>query len=115
MKLLQLEVRSAGHRQPLAYYHGHWTRDGAPLLDELGAVLDHREAFRRGGRCVEENLCTACSKCNVRKSSAPLERWNQRAQRSPVKGRYGEPKGWDGLSTLFVCAGGASSVRSDGH
>src|SRR5690242_6904839 len=62
MKYLKLEVESAGERAP-AYYHSHWTREGCPLLDELGAVLDHVEAFTTGGPCTEENLCTACAKC----------------------------------------------------
>ena len=102
MKFLELELRNAGNEQPLAYYHGHWTRDGAPLLDELGAVIDHVEAFSKGGPCTEENLCTACCKCNGRKSSALLEKWTGREKRRPVKGKYGEPQHWDGLSLLFV-------------
>jgi hypothetical protein len=102
MKYLALEVRSAGHSGPLAYYHAHWTRDGSPLLDELGAVIDHVEAFSTKGPCTKENLCTACEKCNVRKSSAPLDKWNRREKRSPVKGKYGEPQHWDGLSLLFI-------------
>jgi hypothetical protein len=60
------------------------------------------EAFVTGGADTEENLCTACAKCNGRKSSAPLDRWNQREKRSPIKGKYGEPQHWDGLSSVFV-------------
>jgi hypothetical protein len=45
MKLIDRELRQSGHEKPLSYYHAHWTRDGAPLLDELGAVIDHVEAF----------------------------------------------------------------------
>ncbi len=102
MKVLELEVRNANHAGPLAYYHAHWTRDGSPLLDELGAVIDHVDAFSTGGPCSEENLCTACAKCNGRKSSAPLDKWNQREKRSPIKGKYGEPQHWDGLASVFV-------------
>jgi len=102
MKLLGLEVKSTEHDRRLAYYHVHWTRDGAPLLDELGAVIDHVEAFSTGGPCSEENLCTACAKCNGRKSSASLDKWNQREKRSPIKGKYGEPQHWDGLTSVFV-------------
>lgn len=102
MKYLQLEMRNAGHIGPLAYYHAHWTRDGSPLLDELGAVIDHKNAHARGGQHTEDNLCTACGKCNTRKSSAPLENWNQRDKRKLIKGKYGEPKHWDGFSSLFV-------------
>jgi hypothetical protein len=52
--------------------------------------------------CAEDNLVTACAKCNGRKSAAPLEGWNQRVIRKPIKGKYGEPKAWDGLSEVFV-------------
>jgi hypothetical protein len=45
MKYLEREIRKEGIAGPLAYYHERWTRDGAPLLDYLGAVLDHVEAF----------------------------------------------------------------------
>ncbi len=102
MKYLEREVKSAGHDEPLAYYHAHWTPDGSPLMDELGAVVDHVEAFASGGSCEEQNLVTACCKCNGRKNSAPLDAWNQREKRSPIKGKYGEPQHWDGLSTVFI-------------
>jgi 5-methylcytosine-specific restriction endonuclease McrA len=102
MKYLELEITNAGHTGRLGYYHAHWTRDGSPLLDELGAVIDHVSAFSTRGACTEENLCTACSKCNVRKSSSALDKWNQREKRNPVKGKYGEPQHWDGLSLLFI-------------
>lgn len=102
MKLLAEELTTSGHSEPLAYYHLHWTRDGAPLLDELGASIDHVEALSTGGACSEENLHTACWKCNVRKSNAALEKWNQRTKHKAIKGRYGEPKYWDGFASLFV-------------
>jgi 5-methylcytosine-specific restriction endonuclease McrA len=101
MKFLELELRDSGLTAPLAYYHAHWTRATAPLLDELGAVLDHVTAFSVGGECAIENLVTACAKCNGRKSAAPLENWNQRVIRKPIKGKYGEPQVWDGLSAVF--------------
>jgi 5-methylcytosine-specific restriction endonuclease McrA len=101
MKFLEAEARNAG-RSGLAYYHAHWTRDGAPLLDELGAVIDHVDAFSTGGLDSEENLITACNKCNGRKSAAPLDRWNKRSMHKPIKGKYGEPRNWDGLASVFV-------------
>ena len=82
MRLLEMEVRNAGNDGPLAYYHAHCTRDGAPLLDELGGVLDHVEAFVAGGPCDPENLVTSCAKCNGRKSAATLGVWNERPKRS---------------------------------
>jgi hypothetical protein len=102
MKYLELELRNSGYTEPLAYYHLHGTRNGAPLLDELAAVIDHREAFSTGGPNSEENLCTACCKCNVRKGAASTSRWDERKKRSPIKGKYGEPQHWDGLSSVFV-------------
>lgn len=102
MKYLELELKNAGSREQLSYYHAHWTRNNAPLLDELGACIDHVEAFSAGGSCTEDNFCTACCKCNVRKSAKSLDRWTQRPQPKPVKGKYGEPQHWDGFSHLFV-------------
>jgi 5-methylcytosine-specific restriction endonuclease McrA len=102
MRLIELEIRKAGNSEPLSYYHAHWTREGAPLLDELGAVIDHVEAHSAGGSSKEENLATACCKCNGRKSNASIKKWGERPRRQPIKGKYGEPQRWDGLSALFV-------------
>jgi 5-methylcytosine-specific restriction endonuclease McrA len=104
MRLLERDVRksSFGGRRPLAYYHAHATRDGAPLLDELWAVLDHVQPRSKGGLNDETNLATACNKCNGRKSDAAWKEYIERMKRKPVKGKYGEPLHWDGLSTLFV-------------
>ena len=49
MKFLEREVRKSGRGERLSYYHAHWTRAGAPLLDELGAVIDHVEGHSAGG------------------------------------------------------------------
>jgi hypothetical protein len=49
-----------------------------------------------------ENLATACNKCNGRKSAAPLDKWGERPTEKPIKGKYGEPENWDGLSSVFV-------------
>jgi|SRR5271157_903861 len=102
LKLLEREVKKSVQPRPLAYYHGHWTRDRAPLLDELGAVIDHVEAHSKGGPDTGENLATACNKCNGRKSASCLPDWEKRPKRKPIKGKYGEPQNWDGLSTLFL-------------
>ena len=99
MKLLANEVNGTG---PLSYYHAHWTRADAPLLDELGAVIDHVEAHSSGGSSREDNLATACNKCNGRKSAASMKKFAKRPQRKPIKGKYGEPQYWDGLSSVFV-------------
>ena len=83
-------------------YHAHWTRATAPLLDELGAVLDHVTAQKAGGAASESNLVTSCNKCNAHKSDTELDAWDQREKRKPIKGKYGEPGAWDGMSGLFV-------------
>jgi hypothetical protein len=106
MKFLEREIRGAGNGDPLACYHAHWTRHGAPLLDLLGAVIDHIEAFSAGGAEQIDNLATACNKCNGRKSAATLNKWGERLLEKPIKGKYGEPQNWDGLSSLFVVLAG---------
>ena len=102
MRLIESETRKGGRHEPLSYYHAHWTRDGAPLLDELGAVIDHVDAHSTGGSSAEQNLATACCKCNGRKSAASMKDWAKRPRRRPIKGKYGEPQHWDGLSGFFV-------------
>lgn len=102
LKYIEREVRRSGETRHLAYYHGRWTRDGAPLLDLLAAVVDHIDPFSSGGASDKINLATACNKCNTRKSAAVRSAWEKRPKERPVKGKYGEPQNWDGLSALFV-------------
>jgi len=102
MKFLEREIRNAGYSAPLSYHHAHWTRANAPLLDELGAVIDHVEALSAGGAHSEDNLTTACNKCNGQKSNAARIEWEKRPKHKPIKGKYGPPLCWDGFSTLFV-------------
>jgi hypothetical protein len=96
MKYVERELRTSGNADRISYYHAHWTRDGAPLLDLLGAVIDHVEAFSTGGVDHIDNLATACNKCNGRKSAATLDQWGERPMDRPVKGKYGESSelGW---------------------
>ncbi|HEX5481573.1 MAG TPA: HNH endonuclease [Terriglobia bacterium] len=102
LKYLERFARETGFGGPLAYYHLHWTRHDAPLLDYMGAVIDHKEAHSGGGADDQSNLVAACCKCNALKSDAKFELFQQRQQRHIVKGKYGEPEHWDGLSTLFL-------------
>lgn len=101
-RLLQVFVEAFGHQAPLAYFHPNWRRDAAPLLDHMGAVIDHVEAFATGGEHGEANLVTACNKCNARKNSRPAAAYERERPGKPVKGRFGEPKHWDGLTSLFL-------------
>jgi 5-methylcytosine-specific restriction endonuclease McrA len=102
VKLLNLELKHSGWTAPLALFDDHWSRAGAPLLDELGATVDHVKAHILGGPHEIENFVTACARCNARKSSTPLDEWEARNKPKPVRGSRGEPIHWDGLSSLFV-------------
>lgn len=102
MKFLEQLLRARGVEAPLAYFHPNWRRDAAPLLDELGACIDHIEAHSKGGLSLIDNLATICSRCNVRKGALPPDEHLRRYPVKKVKGKHGEPTHWDGLSTLFV-------------
>jgi 5-methylcytosine-specific restriction endonuclease McrA len=102
MKYLERVVRASRVTGPLAYHDAHWTRRNAPLLDYMGAVIDHVEAHSRSGKNVAENFATACNKCNANKSNAPQDEFTKKSPRHVVKGKYGEPEHWDGFSMLFV-------------
>ena len=102
MRYLEQFVRQNGFTGPLAYHDARWRRDKAPLLDHLGAVIDHVEPHTRGGVAEETNLVTACNKCNMRKNAALAEDFTLKSPRHRVRGKYGEPEEWDGFSTLFV-------------
>ena len=101
-RLLEGLVKERGYAGPLAYFHPRWRRDAAPLLDHLGAVIDHVEAFAKGGANAEANFVTACNKCNARKNSGLAVAFQKKSPGRPVKGRYGEPRHWDGLASLFL-------------
>jgi len=87
---------------PIAYYDPRYRRDTAPLLDHLACVIDHVEAHSKGGTSAEGNLAVACNKCNIRKNSRDQQVFVSANPSRPVKGKYGEPRYWDGLASLFV-------------
>lgn len=91
----------AGAPMP-AYANRNWRRDRAPLLDHVGAVIDHRFAHKRGGGIEEANLATACNKCNIRKGELPEEEHRLRSPLRKVRAMHGEPTEWDGLSMMFL-------------
>ena len=102
MRLAGELVRTLGYELPIAYHHPRWRRDAAPLLDHLGCVIDHKLAHSRGGSHAADNFAVACNKCNVYKSDAEKEEYLSKHPLRSVKGKYGEPTHWDGLSSLFV-------------
>jgi hypothetical protein len=90
------------YAEALAYWRFAYHRHGAPLLDELAAVIDHIEMFSTGGLDVAENLATACNSCNMMRNSCDLKKWLLERPIKRIKGKYGEPETWDGFSSLFL-------------
>jgi HNH endonuclease len=99
MRCLEGLVRQRGFSGPLAYHHSNWSAHHAPLLDQLGAEIDHVKA---GGGDDPNNLATSCHKCNTRKSNADKEDFAKKWPVIPVKRKYGKPVDWDGFSALFA-------------
>jgi 5-methylcytosine-specific restriction endonuclease McrA len=87
---------------PLAYWDSAWRRDASPLLDELAASVDHVTAFARGGAHDLSNFAAVCARCNARKSARGSAEYLEEARPWKVKGKHGEPKNWDGFSSLFL-------------
>jgi 5-methylcytosine-specific restriction endonuclease McrA len=102
LKFLEHLLRSEGVSRQLAYFQTNWRRDKAPLLDELGASVDHVEAHSKGGSGDIQNLATICSRCNARKGALTAEEFLRRYPLRRVRGKHGEPIHWDGLASLFV-------------
>jgi hypothetical protein len=102
MKHLAEFVRDEGCGLPTAFYDFRYRRDQAPMLDHLACVVDHVEAFSRGGLHDRNNLAVACNKCNARKSAKAKEPYLAENPRERVKGKYGEPQHWDGMVSVFV-------------
>jgi len=102
LKLLEQSTRRDMPEVALAMYDERWSRDKAPLLDELGACVDHVEAYSRGGAHDASNFATACARCNARKSARSKEEYLESATPWAVRGKRGEPQHWDGLAAVFV-------------
>lgn len=83
-------------------WNSNWRRDKAPLLDELGACIDHVEAFSTGGAHDISNFKTSCGRCNTRKNDRSADEYLKVSNPHTVKGKHGEPEHWDGLASLFV-------------
>jgi len=105
LKYVERLVEDNHYQRKVAYYDLRYRRDRAPLLDHLAAVIDHIQPYSKGGSHNEENLVTACNKCNARKSDRPANDYAEENPEKHVKSRYGEPRFWDGLASLFVIIG----------
>src|SRR2546430_487519 len=68
----------------------------------VDAVIDHVEAYSRGGTHDDPNFVTSCNKCNMRKSAGSAEKFSSRLPGVPIKGKYCERVRWDGFSALFI-------------
>lgn len=105
LKLMAERVAKVLLDVPISYWDERWRRDQSPLLDLLGASVDHVVAFAKGGAHDEANFATICSKCNARKGTRSSEQHAAIDAPRVVKGKYGEPTAWDGLaSTYFMLA-----------
>jgi len=102
LKYLDEFVHLNGYEGPTAYFDPRWRRDAAPLLYELASMIDHVQAYATVRAHEEANLAVACADCNERKGSRPASEYLQANLRRRVKGRYGEPKHWDGLVAVFL-------------
>ena len=111
LKLLAESVTAAFPDRPTAYWHPQWRRDTSPLLDELGASVDHVEAFARGGAHDISNFATSCARCNARKGVRSRD--EHLAVHTPwvVKGKHGEPTAWDGLALTYVALARTTTRR----
>jgi hypothetical protein len=107
---LQEFAKSNGCQSPLAYFHKNWSRAGAPLLDHMGAVIDHVEAFAKGGAHHEANFVVACNKCNARKNDTNAADYSRKNPSKRVRGKHGEPQHWDGLASLFLVLAARGAV-----
>ena len=114
-RLLDGLVKSAGYPKPIAYFDSHWSRRSAPLLDHLGAVVDHVEAFSKGGLHGYRNFVTACNKCNARKNDRLAAEYVKSEPGKPVRGKHGEPRDWDGLASLFLVLAAQGARLSPGE
>lgn len=110
MKYLQQELATAEYKN-LAYWRYAYDRCGAPLLDELAAVIDHVKAFAQGGANTEDNLITSCNRCNMMKNMSDAEKYERAHPIRPIKSKHGEPQDWDGFSSVFLFL--ANRYKSD--
>jgi 5-methylcytosine-specific restriction endonuclease McrA len=102
LRLVQEFVRTRLPGVSLAYWDPRWRRDVSPLLDELAASIDHVTAHARGGAHDVSNFAAVCARCNARKSAKRTDAYLLEARPWRVRGKYGAPKDWDGLSLLFL-------------
>jgi hypothetical protein len=65
LKYLEIEIKNSGNIEPLSYHNKNWRRADAPLLDLIGAEIDHIDSHSGGGASDLKNLVTACHKCNL--------------------------------------------------
>lgn len=110
MRLLDEAVRRSRGDAAIAYFHPNWTRRDAPLLDYLGAVIDHVEAFGTGGVDGESNLATACNKCNARKNMSPVAAFTLRSPRRAIHVVTASLTA--GMAKSFYCSRGYSHRTS---
>ncbi len=102
LKYMKQFLEDKGYSRPTAFHSFAYRRDASPLLDEMAAVVDHVKAHVDGGPSTEDNLGTACNRCNMRKSSDSKDRFTMRNPKRHIKAQYGEPEHWDGFVSFFM-------------
>jgi len=106
LKYLQREIDPPWPcHQGLAYWRYAYDRNGAPLLDELAAGIDHVRRFSGGGPGEPSNLATACNKCNTKKNNSDPVRWVKEHPLVQIKAKYGEPTILRWLERRFLLSG----------
>ena len=108
LKYMQQDVVTRGLGYTPAYYDFRYAHIAAPLLDELAAVIDHKQAFSAGGTNETTNLVTACNNCNMRKNNRSNDEFENRDCARRAKKRKRKAKGWDGFVSFFVLHGRAN-------
>lgn len=95
-----LDGMSPGH----SYYHRHG-KTGAmlPLFQWRFASADHVDPVAAGGENTEENLVTACWRCNLKKRDNPS---NSRILKE-IPDSLAELR-WDGFASIYPTLPGAS-------
>ena len=111
LKYLEAYVASRIPDVPVTYWQANWRRDAAPLLDELAASVDHVVPHSRGGSDDPSNLAAVCARCNARKGARSDDDYLKEKRPWKVRGKYGDPQHWDGLSAAFVTLAREDTTR----
>ena len=83
-------------------------RDDEEHLRLIGKLQDAMAEIK-----VLQGILTICSRCNLRKGVRDVSEHLRRYPLRRVKAKYGEPSGWDGLSTVFLVLVGNNATATE--